>query len=279
LPGLGATYVSGNAELLRRLVPLVDFLEVAPDTIARVGWDDRVVLDERALCELKDVSRDVGLIAHGVGLSIGSSDGWAGWAEQYLWLLDGLLNYVPLKWHSEHLGYSMVDGEFVGTMLALPRTESVLEIVCERVLQIQERYPITFLLENIVHLLPDYGGEYSEPVFLNALCQRSGCGLVLDVYNLQCDAFNHQVDIERYLSELDMSYVHELHLAQGVKYRGFMLDVHSRLTADSTVSLAREIAARAPNLRVVTFELLPEAVPSLGCDAIVAEIARLRALL
>jgi uncharacterized protein (UPF0276 family) len=279
LPALGTTYIGGNAELLRRILPLVEFLEVTPDTVARVTWDDRVILDERTLCELKDISRDVGLIAHGVGLSIGSSDGWARWSEQYFYLLDSLLNYVPVKWHSEHLGYTMVEGEFVGTMLALPRTESVLDTLCERVLLIQERYSIDFLLENIVHLLPDYGGQYTEPAFLNTICERSGCGLVLDVYNLQCDAFNHRVDIERYLSELDMRYVRELHLAHGVKHRGFMLDVHSRTTADSTIALARQIVALAANLQSVTFELLPEAVPSLGCDEFVAEISRLRAAL
>src|SRR6266702_2963915 len=100
-------------------------------------------------------------------------------------------------------------------MLALPRTEYALDMVCERVCAIQDRYGMPFLLENIVHVLPDFPGEYSNAAFLNELTARTGCGLLVDVYNLQCDAHNHGLDVSAFLAELDFTKVREIHVACG----------------------------------------------------------------
>src|SRR5205823_101733 len=99
-----------------------------------------------------------------------------------------------------------------------------LDMVCARVQALQERYPVPFLLENIVHILPDHPAEYTDAAFLNALTARTGCNLILDIYNLECDAHNTGFDIPAFLDELDLSAVRELHLACGVEYRGLLLD-------------------------------------------------------
>jgi uncharacterized protein (UPF0276 family) len=190
-------------------------------------------------------------------------------------MLDALLTCVPVRWHSEHLGYVRVDGEHIGTMLALPKTAQVLDLMCERVLDMQRRYPLPFLLENVAHVLPDYPGDYSEAGFLNELARRTGCGLILDVYNLECDAHNHGFPIDEFLQELDLSHVRELHLAGGVIHRGFRLDVHSRPTEDSTIALARRVLKQAPAVEAVTYELLAEATEKLGPEAIGQELERL----
>lgn len=78
---------------------------------------------------------------HGVSLSIGSHDGWA---PTYLHLLDDLLEQVDVAWHSEHLGYTKADGEHLGIMLAMPKTEQALDLVSERVAAIQRRCGIPF---------------------------------------------------------------------------------------------------------------------------------------
>jgi uncharacterized protein (UPF0276 family) len=140
-----------------------------------------------------------------------------------------------------------------------------------------ERYELPFLLENIVHVLPDAAADYSDAAFLNTIVERTDCGLLLDVYNLECDAHNLGFDIDSFLSELDMSSVREIHVAGGTEHRGFKLDVHSRPTGDSTVALAREVVRQARGaVRVVTYELLPQAVPVLGYEVITEELERLR---
>jgi uncharacterized protein len=272
-PALAATYNGGDAELLERIVPLVDVIEVSPDAIARS--DGRCArLSPEAVAELTAICPDVRLVAHGVGLSIGSFDRWQ---EGYLHLVDELAERVDLDWHSEHLGFTAVDGEDIGTMLPLPRTQEALDLVCERVLAVQARYGIPFLLEHVISLVPDPPASCSPAAFLNEIAARTGCGLILDAYNLACDEFNQGLDIPAFLAELDLSAVVELHLAGGVRHAGFQLDVHSRRTQDSTLALGLAIISRAPNLRIVTFEYLKDAVELIGRDAICAELCRIRA--
>ena len=164
-------------------------------------------------------------------------------------------------------------------MLAMPKTRDVLELLVERIGEIQARIPLPFLLENIVHLLPDYQGDYTDAAFLNELAARTGCGLLLDVYNIECDAVNYGFDIDGFLDELDLASVVECHLAGGVELGGMQVDVHSRPTKTSTLELARRVMTRMPAGVAVTYELLPEAIPALGEDVIVEELVRIRSAL
>ncbi len=268
---MATTYEGGDAALLERIVPLVDFLEITPDSVARrVNGSAR--LDAPTLDEIRGLGRGRKVLVHGVGLSIGTASGWN---EDYLRLLDELLPEVDTLWHSEHLGLTMIEGEHLGSMLALPRTEPMLDLISERIRRLQEAYCLPFLVENIVHILPDAPADYTDAGFLNTLTKRTGCGLILDVYNLECDAHNYGFDIEAFLAELDMQPVRELHLAGGTLHRGYRLDVHSRQIADSTIALARRVVKQAPNLHAITYELLREAVPVLGHETIAGELARL----
>jgi len=271
-PALATTYEGRDPQLLASVLPFVDYIEVTPDSMAELQ-NGRATVPHDAIRELEDIGPDAGIIVHGVGLSIGTCGGYS---ESYLRLVDQLMERLDVAWHSEHLGYVNVDGQHMGTMLALPKTEQVLDMVCERVVSIQRRYPVPFLLENIVHMIPDYPGEYSDAGFLNALASRTGCGLILDVYNLECDAHNNGFDIERFLAELDLAHVREMHLAGGVVRGKFKLDVHSRVTQDSTIDLARRVSSSASRLNATTYELLPEYVHKLGYEGIVRELARLR---
>ncbi|HEX3250507.1 MAG TPA: DUF692 family protein [Pyrinomonadaceae bacterium] len=271
---LGVTYEGRDPALLENMLPHIDYIEVTPETIAEVKGDE-IVLSPEVMSEFRNLGKAVKFIVHGVSLSIGSHEGWS---PNYLRLLDKFLDQVDVVWHSEHLGYTKVDGEHLGIMLAMPKTEEALDLVCERVRTIQERFRLPFLLENIVHVIPDCPGDYSDAGFLNALTERTGCGLILDVYNLECDAHNHGLNILEFLDELNPTNVRELHVACGVEHNGFLLDVHSQLTRDSTIDLAQyAINQLATNAEVVVYEFMPEAVPGLGHNAIAEELRRLRA--
>jgi len=271
-PALATTYEGTSTALLEKIVPLVDYLEIPPDSIARTQAG-RTSLHPEVLDQLEAVSPGAGLIVHGIGLSLGSADGWN---EPYLHLLDEFFARFTPRWHSEHLGFTTVNGQSLGTMLALPRTEEMLDLVCDRILRIQERYPVPFLIEHIIHLLPDAPADYSPAAFLNQITRRTGCGLILDAYNLECDRHNFGFDLDAFLEELDPAPVKEIHLAGGFNYEGFQLDIHSQPTAASTLALGLRILARCPNVEAVTYELLKEAIPNLGAERICAELARLR---
>jgi uncharacterized protein (UPF0276 family) len=272
-PALGVSYEGRDPALLEQILAHVDYIEVTPETIAEVRGDE-IVLSSDVIAELKNINKAVQFIVHGVSLSIGSHDDWS---PTYLHLLDKLLDQIDVAWHSEHLGYTQVDGEHLGIMLAMPKTDRALDLVSERVAAIQSRYGIPFLLENIVHVIPDFPGDYSDAAFLNAITSRTGCGLILDIYNLECDEHNHGLDIPGFLAELNAANVRELHVACGVEHNGFLLDVHSQLTRPRTIDLAHHVVNEiATNADVVVYEFMPEAVPGLGRAAIAQELAQLR---
>lgn len=271
-PALATTYEGAGPKLLERIAPLVDYLEIPPDSLAR-SERGHASLRPELLDEIEAVTPHVGLVVHGVGLSIGSYDSWN---EPYLHLLDTFFSRFTPRWHSEHLGYTTVCGENLNTMLALPRSEAMLDLVSERILRLQDRYKAPFLIEHIIHLLPDAPADYSPAQFLNALTARTGCGLILDAYNLECDQHNFGFDVSGFLDELNLDSVREMHLAGGFQHEGFQLDIHSQPTAESTLVLALDILARCPNLDVVTYELLKEAIPNMGYDRICAELVRIR---
>jgi uncharacterized protein (UPF0276 family) len=273
-PALGMSWNGGDDLLLQRLLPYVDFVETTPDTIARKQHGRAVVPDE-TLDELRRIAATKTLLVHGVGLSIGSHDGWC---ADYLSLLDQLFASVDVAWHSEHLGYTRVDGAMLGTMLVLPRADEALDLLCRRIDAIQERYPLPFLVENVVDLLPPHPeSRYSQARFLNELTRRTGCGLLLDVYNLQCDAQNQRLDLDAFFDELDFRPVREVHIANGVEHDGVRLDVHSRRTDETARHLADIVLRRAANVEVVVYEFLPQAIRPLGHDALTEELALLRA--
>lgn len=275
MPGLATTYYCDNPEFLEAVLPFVDYLEVAPDAIASFDAD-RPYLRPEVIAHLREIARHVRLIVHGVGLSIGSHDSWN---DGYLALLDQLFAEVPVAWHSEHLGYTTVCGQFLGTMLPVPRTRQALELVAGRAAKIVDRYGMPFLLEHVVGLLPDAPHEFTDAEFANLVASSSGCGLIVDAYNLRCDHVNRGLDVADFVAQLDPRHVMELHIAGGTKYKGLALDVHSRATAPETVSLAKEILVRQPNIRAVTYEVLEEAIPVLGATQITQELMLLSAAL
>lgn len=272
---IGTSFEAADPDFVERILPLLGYVELIPDTLA-VREGRRTVIPAQTLRLLEQIAAQATLIVHGVGLSIGSADGWN---EDYFRLLDQILESVPVAWHSEHLAFTHVDGHFTGTMLALPRSQQALDLVAKRTRCLMERYPLPFLLENTVNLLPDPPAEFSEAAFLNRLATDSGCGLLLDLYNLECNAHNQGWAIADFLAELDLSHVRELHLAGGTEHRGLMLDIHSRLTRDSTRQLLPEVLARAPAVEAVIYEVMPEALPVLGHQAWADEVGRLDRLI
>jgi uncharacterized protein (UPF0276 family) len=269
----GVNYEGRDPRFVETVLPSAEVVEVTPDTIATLR-DGIPVIPRATLDELRAIGKPVTL--HGIGLSIASADAMDG---GYLGLVDTLMDALDVAWHSEHLGYVAVDGEHLGTMLVAPRSEETLELVCGRVAEIRARWNKPFLLEHVVNLLPDPGGDYTAAGFLNEIVRRSGCGILLDVYNLECDAHNGIADVDEFLGELNLDAVREIHVACGVEDRGLQLDVHSRAARESTLALLGRVAGMAPNVEAVIFELLGSAVPSVGYEAIAGEMQRIRAAL
>ena len=267
-PALGVSFEGRPRALLEAVAPLVDVVEVVPDCL--VGHDGKV--NPRLLDDLDELAGGTDLTYHGIGLSLGSTGGWN---EDYLRLLDTFLDWRTPRWHSEHLGFCLVDGSFLGTMPALPATHEALELVVDRATEMRRRYGLEFLLEHVASPL-ERPSEMSLASFLNTIAEETGSRLLLDLHNLECDVDNGQLDLDDFVDELEWSHVGEIHLAGGVWHQGYHLDVHSGLVAPSTSRRLDVALERADRLELVLFEVLAEAVPVLGVEAVAGQLRDVR---
>lgn len=280
--GIGLLYQPALAEFINGAAGLLDYVEVIPDTV----WCDRgaaatprFVDDAATVSYLEQVATRVPLVLHGIGLSIGSTrefdtsyvDQLARWQARW-----------GSPWVSEHLAFSVadVDGGPANVGLTMPVTldHETVDLVAVRARQVVEQLPVPFLLENNVYYFDVADEELSEPRALSLLCERSGCGLLLDLHNLHVNCRNNGVDPAAYLSELDLDRVVELHVAGGMEIEGFYVDAHSGSPPDAVWSLAEDVVPRCHNLGGITFELLGSWFEPLGADALAADLRRLRAI-
>ena len=150
------------------------------------------------------------LSLHGVGLSIG---GMAPPDPAHLDRLAALVaRYQPAVF-SEHLAWSGHDGLHFNDLLPLPWTRATLDRVCAHIDQVQTRLRRTLLLENPATYVEFESSTFSEAQFLSEVLQRTGCGLLLDLCNVQVSCVNHGRDPAAYLAQLPADRVVQLHLA------------------------------------------------------------------
>ena len=268
-PALGFSYEGRPSSLLADLADLVDVVEIVPDRFV-TRYSDTV--DDRTFALLDQHAPNLDVAYHGIGLSIGTASGWN---DGYLGLLERFSEHRRPRWHSEHLGFTIVDGHFLGTMMAVPTSAEAADLLAERADAVRARLGLDFLLEHVASPLarPD---EMSLAGFLNRIARASGCGILLDVHNLECDEDNGQLCIRDFLDELDLDLVKEIHVAGGVWRDGYHLDVHARLPEPSTMARLEAVLPRCPNVELVVFEMLGAAIDQVGRGELRATMRALR---
>lgn len=129
---------------------------------------------------------------HGVGLSLGSAEGID---EAHLSQLARLVERVDPVRVSDHACFARGTLPGVGAihaadLLPLAFNDESLNILCANVQRVQERLQRTILVENLSSYLTPQGHTLSEADFLQALCRRTGCQLLLDLNNLLVNGVN-----------------------------------------------------------------------------------------
>jgi len=157
----------------------------------------------------------------------------------------------------------------------LPATEEAAQLVASRAAAIQSRYGVPFLLENPAHYLadlpadPDIGGEFG---LMDRIVALSGCGRLLDLHNLYCNAVNFGFDPKAALTRIPLDRVGEIHIAGGSWSDGFYMDGHDGRVPEPVWELLELTLSRAPWITGVVFEVLEEFVKRLGADGIAREL-------
>jgi uncharacterized protein len=146
-----------------------------------------------ALCAVRD---HTAVSLHGVGLSLGSA---CGLDEAHLDALARLTERIDPVRVSDHACFARApssnrgrDGLVVhaADLLPVAFTPASLDILVRQVQQVQERLRRQICVENLSAYLHHADDRIDEADFLMALCQRSGCALLLDLNNLLVNGLN-----------------------------------------------------------------------------------------
>jgi uncharacterized protein len=198
LAGIGLRFAHHKAVIAQR--PSVAWFEVHSENY----------LGGAAARDLETIRRDYPVSLHGVGLSLGSADGLD---AAHLDRIVRLAKRIEPGLVSEHLTWSISEGDYLGDLLPLPLTEEALDVVCNNVDCFQGAMRRRILVENPSSYLQYRHSTIPESEFLSAVTQRTGCGILCDVNNIVVCSANHGWDANAYLDALPSGDIKELHLA------------------------------------------------------------------
>lgn len=147
---------------------------------------------------------------HGVGLSLGSADGLS---KPHLEQLKSLFAEFEPALVSDHLSFSGFGDIFTPDLLPFPLSKQALENFIHNVDTFQNFIGRKILVENPSLYIEVKGNEYSLSEFMNIICQKTDCGILLDVNNLEVCRQNTSFNPYSAIDEIETGLVGEIHLA------------------------------------------------------------------
>jgi hypothetical protein len=195
---------------------------------------------------LEAIRGDFPISLHGVGLSLGSSEGLD---QAHLERIRLVAERIEPGLMSEHIAWSVVNGTYLADLLPLPMTEEALATVCRHVDQTQTYLKRRILVENPSSYLTFAHSTIPEWEFIAAVAERTGCGILCDVNNIYVGAHNHGWNASTYLGALPPAAIGEIHLA-GHSVRALAdggtvrIDDHGSRVIDAVWALYQEALER-----------------------------------
>lgn len=224
--GFGVGLRSQHFEHLLAHWPAVDWFEVISENFMDSHGRPRAVLDE--------IVARYPVVAHGVSLSIGSTDPLD---RGYLARLKRFVDEIEPVWVSDHVCWTGIGGINTHELVPIPFTEASLAHVVERVRIVQELLERPLVLENPSSYVTYVASTMSEWEFLARLAEEADCGLLLDVANVRVSSVNHGFDAVEYLRALPHDRVVQMHLAGHEELGTHIVDTHDRPVSDSVWEL------------------------------------------
>lgn len=184
---------------------------------------------------LRAIADKLPLSFHSVGLSLGSADGVI--AHELDALAELCTRYEPAS-VSEHLSWSGSDTQLYPDLLPMPYTPESLAHFAAQISKVQDRLQRQILIENPSRYLAFADDTMDEAEFLNSLARQSGCGLLLDINNIEVSATNLGLDPNAMIDGIASEFVQEIHLA-GHKREDYedgplLIDDHGSPVTDET---------------------------------------------
>lgn len=211
----------------------IDFLEITTDHY----------LDAKPnkLDELKMLKEHFPLVPHSLELSLGSAEGID---EEYLEKVAEIVEFVEPEWFSDHLCFTKSGGVKIGHLAPVPFTEESLKVFINNISKVKKRISTPFIVENITYLMEFPSSKMSETQFITKVVNETDCGLLLDITNLYINSRNFGFDWRKFLDEIPIERVVQLHFVGIHKHKNILIDAHAHKTQSEIWQVFSEVSSR-----------------------------------
>lgn len=242
---VGVGFKHQHAEMiLQEGVELPDFFEIHAENYFNPAGVNHALL--------RQLTQRTSLSVHGTGLGLGNH---CGLDDEHLQRFKWLVNEYQPRLVSEHLCFTQawVDGKRVhaGDLLPLVRDSQTLQICVDNIDRVQNAIGRELLVENICHYVELAGHTFDEGEFLNEICQRAGCRLLVDLNNLFINGSNFSPMggvpfAKRWLASINPRFIAQYHVAGSSDSRvhGLLVDDHGQPVPPEIGSLLQHAVER-----------------------------------
>ena len=196
---------------------------------------------------LEDLSLEFPIFVHGLGLSIGTPGPLD---LSYLKDFRRVAQAARAQWVSEHIAFTKSSEIDLGHLNPIVPNQSNLDLFVDHAKQVMDFCSCPLVLENITSHIR-LKGTLSEVTFLNELCDRSGCGLLLDVTNLFINGKNHGFDPSKWLADIAPESIVQLHVVGYRRREEKWIDSHGDPIQPDLWELIRLVASHASPQAVI----------------------------
>jgi hypothetical protein len=194
---------------------------------------------------LREVREHYPLSFHGVNLNLGGVEKLD---TDYLRRLKNAADELQPAMVSEHACFSAGNGQYFHDLMPVPYTAEAVCHMAARIRQVQDLLDRQILIENISRYYRYPDAELSESEFLSALCEESGCGLLLDLNNAWVNQCNLGENLWDFIAGLPRERIGEIHLA-GYSVQGdLLIDTHSCEPSDEVWDSFRQFCELNPTV-------------------------------
>lgn len=210
--------------------PRVDWFEIISENFTGLGGRPREVLES--------VLETYPVIQHGVSLYPGDTEPFD---QKHLAGLKRLTKLTGTPYISDHLCWGSKNGVYSHDLLPLPYTKEAVENTASRIKFLQDYFELPFFIENVSSYVEYVDSVMTEWQFLSEVAERAGCGILLDLNNVHVSAFNHGFDPIRYVNEIPLERVGQIHIAGPSDKGDYLLDTHDHPVPDLVWELYRMV--------------------------------------
>lgn len=216
-------------EILKSSENLPDWFEIISENFMNYGGKPREVLNY-----LKN--QNIPLIAHGVGLSLGSVDPFD---QNYLKQLKELIDEYKCPWFTDHLCFSSSFNHQYHDLIPILRNDETLKSIIDKIKYIEDYFQVPFGFENISYYGESSHNTIPEVEFISRILDKTESTLLLDINNIYVNEKNLKIDAKKYIDSLDLNRVGQVHLAGHFDRGDFIIDTHGDSVSDDVWDLYR----------------------------------------